>query len=115
MKIVRSGDVPSQLVDEEGAVGATVQWLISRSEGAPNFAMRLFEVEPDGNTPFHDHAWEHEVYMIEGEAEFVTETGPNPVSPGDAVFVEPNEKHQIRNVGKNVARFLCMIPLPEEV
>jgi len=114
MKIVRSADVPPQPVTEEGARNATIRWLISRPEGAPTFAMRLLEVAPGGSTPLHDHGWEHEVYILEGEVEFVSDAGPRPVSAGDAVFIPPGERHQLRNAGETLARFLCMIPLPEQ-
>lgn len=113
MKVTRSGEVEPQLVDEEGARGTTVRWLLARPQGAPNFAMRLFEVAPGGNTPFHDHAWEHEVYVLTGEAEVVLEAGPRPISAGDAVLVEPGEKHQFRNVGDDTVKFLCLIPLTD--
>lgn len=111
MKIVISGEVTAQPVQEEGAKGATIRWLIGRPEGAPNFAMRLFELEPGGSTPFHAHAWEHEVFVLEGPAEVRTESTATPVSPGDAVLVMPDEQHQFRNTGQSPARFLCMIPL----
>lgn len=114
MKVIRSDEVPAQQVQEEGAQGTTVRWLISGPEGAPTFAMRVFEISPGGNTPFHEHAWEHEVYILDGEAEVVSSAGPRPLSAGDAVLVLPGETHQFRNVGSAAARFLCMIPLPDE-
>ncbi len=114
MKVVRSGHVAAQVVEDEGAKGTTVRWLIGRPDGAPNFAMRVFEVEPGGSTPLHQHAWEHEVYILEGTAEVVTEEGPAAVSPGDAVLVLPEERHQFRNTGDSTAKFLCMVPLPPE-
>jgi quercetin dioxygenase-like cupin family protein len=114
VKVINSGEVEPRLVEEEGAKGTTVRWLISRPEGAPSFAMRVFEMAPGGSTPFHDHVWEHEVYVLTGEAEVVSEAGPRPISEGDAVLVEPEEKHQFRNVGDGRVKFLCMIPLPEE-
>lgn len=52
---------------EEGARGLIVRWLISKEIGAKNFAMRLFEMEPNGFSPLHFHPWEHEVYILEGE------------------------------------------------
>ncbi len=76
--------------------------------------MRLFELGPGGRTPLHEHGWEHEVYMLEGEAEVVSERGPRPLAAGDAVLVLGGEKHQFRTVGEGRARFLCMIPLPDE-
>jgi len=114
MKVIHSGEVPAQPVDEEGAQGATVRWLIAAREGAPNFAMRLFELAEGGNTPYHDHGWEHEVYVVDGEAEVVSEAGAQSLSAGDAVLVAPGERHQFRNRGAGAARFLCMIPLPDE-
>jgi len=112
MRVIHSGEVAAQPVQEEGAKGATVRWLISRPEGAPNFAMRLFELQPGGSTPLHSHAWEHEVFILEGSAEISSEKGPVRASSGDAVLVLPDEQHQFRNTGQSVARFLCMVPLP---
>jgi quercetin dioxygenase-like cupin family protein len=111
MKIVHSREVPAQPVQEEGAKGATIRWLIGRPEGAPNFAMRVFELQPGGSTPLHGHDWEHEVFILEGTAEVHSEKGPIRVTAGDAVLVLPGERHQFRNTGPSVARFLCMIPL----
>jgi quercetin dioxygenase-like cupin family protein len=73
--------------------------------------MRLFTVAPDGYTPKHQHAWEHEVYVLEGELEVFSEDGPRTVQAGDAVLVLLGELHQFRNTGKTEARFLCMIPV----
>ena len=52
---------------EEGASKLRVRLLITKEMGAKNFAMRLFEMEPGGYSPFHTHAWEHEVFILEGE------------------------------------------------
>ena len=114
MKIIPSLNVRAQPVEDPGASKTTVRWLISRPEGAPNFAMRSFEVQPGGSTPLHEHPWEHEVYILDGRAEVVAESGPTAVNPGDAVLVLPGERHQFRNVGATLARFLCLIPLPKE-
>ena len=113
MKIVHAYALPAQPVAEEGASGVTVRWLLAKSEGAPNFAMRLFEVQPGGSTPLHTHLWEHEVFELDGPAEVVTEEGPRTLAAGDAVLVLPEERHQFRNTGAGVVRFLCMIPMPE--
>ena len=113
MKAVRTEEVPAQSVTDGGAREVTVRWLISRPEGAPNFAMRVFEIAPGGCTPQHEHAWEHEVYILAGETEVVGEAGATALAAGDAVLVLPGERHQFRNAGRTPARMLCMIPLPE--
>ena len=113
MRLIHSPEVTPQPVTEEGARHATVRWLIARPEGAPSFAMRLFELAAGGCTPRHQHGWEHEVFMLEGRAEVVQDSGAAEVSAGDAVLVLPGEGHQFRNTGDGPARFLCMIPLPD--
>jgi len=96
---------------EEGASKLKVRWLITKETGAENFAMRLFEMEPEGHSPFHAHPWEHEVFILGGEGYVVSEDGEVRFRSGDVVFVPPNEKHQFRNDGAETLRFLCLIPI----
>lgn len=95
---------------EEGAKGVTVRWLLNKDQGAENFYMRLFEMEPDGHSPLHSHPWEHEIFILEGNG-LVTGGGKEmPFSEGDVIFLPPGEEHQLRNSGKDTVRFLCLIP-----
>ncbi len=66
MKVQPHEDVPSAAVDMPGAHLCRVRWLIGQPDGAPNFAMRQFEVAPGGYTPKHSHPYEHEVFVLEG-------------------------------------------------
>lgn len=95
---------------EQGAAHTTVRWLIAEPEGATHFAMRLFEVGPEGYTPLHRHPWEHEVFVLEGEGAVVSEDGEHEMSGGSAVFVPEDELHQFKNRGTKPLRMLCMIP-----
>ncbi len=113
MKAVQLSDVTAEAVTDEGAEGVTIRLLISEADGAPTFAMRLFELEPGGHTPLHEHAWEHEVYVVKGPMQAVGEQGATDLNTGDAVLVLPGERHQFRNTGETLARFLCVIPHPE--
>ena len=58
--------IEAEDVDMEGASKVKVRWLITKEMGAKNFAMRVFEIEPDGYSPLHKHPWEHEVFILEG-------------------------------------------------
>jgi len=91
--------------------GVKLYWLVDERDGAENFSMRLFEVEPQSSTPFHTHPWEHEVFIIEGEGTVRLEDGEVPFSSGDAIFIKPNEKHQFTNKGDKVLKMICVIPL----
>ncbi|MEM1539358.1 MAG: cupin domain-containing protein [Candidatus Bathyarchaeia archaeon] len=109
MKILHYSDVKAESA-EEGAYKLKVRWLITKEMGAENFAMRLFELEPGGYSPFHSHPWEHEVFILEGEGVIISDCGQRKIKLGDAIFIPPNEKHQFRNNGEKTLKFLCMVP-----
>ena len=83
---------------------------IGREEGAPNFVMRYFDMEPGRSTEDHSHRWEHEVYVTKGEGAIVTAEGETPIGPGDAVYVAPNERHHFENRGSGPFEFICVVP-----
>lgn len=114
MKVAEYQAVEEKPVDMPGASGCTVRWLIGEPEGAPNFAMRRFEVAPGGFTPRHSHDYEHEVYVLEGNGIVFEGDTEHPIGPGSIVYVKPNEVHQFRNTGSSNLKFLCLIPHPDK-
>ena len=96
---------------EEGATKLKVRWLITKEMGAENFAMRLFEMELGGHSPYHSHIWEHEVFILEGEGVVVGEGLERKFSVGDVIFIPPKEKHQFINTGETIVKFLCLVPV----
>jgi quercetin dioxygenase-like cupin family protein len=113
VKVFPHTDVEAKTAND-GASKLKVRWLITKDIGAPNFAMRLFEVEPNGHSPLHTHDWEHEVFILEGEGTVLGKEGEKKFKQGDAVFVAPNEKHQFKNTGSKLLKFLCLIPYRDE-
>lgn len=110
MKHSHYKDIALEEVTMEGAKKVKIRWLIAEKDGAPNFAMRMFEVEPGGFTPYHAHEWEHENFIVEGEGHLTTEEGEIPFKTGDVLYVEPHLKHNYVNTGASVLKFLCLIP-----
>ena len=110
MKIEKSNNVSKSPVDVEGAKDVEIRWLISEKDGAENFAMRMFELQPGGHTPLHTHSQEHEVFVLEGEGTFVFEGQEHPFGAEYVVFVPPNTEHRFMNTGGTVLRMLCIIP-----
>ncbi|MBW3599138.1 MAG: cupin domain-containing protein [Planctomycetes bacterium] len=110
MKVNHFADIEEKPVEMEGARGCMVRWLVSESDGAPNFAMRRFEVAPGGFTPRHSHPYEHEVYVLEGEGVVYENDQPHPLRPGAVVLVKPDEVHQFQNTGDAPLKFLCLVP-----
>lgn len=110
MKVTNTQDVEQQQVNMEGSQGCTVRWLVGQADGAPNFAMRQFEVAPGGFTPRHHHPYEHEVFVLEGDGVVFEGDHPHPLRAGDVILVKPDEVHQFRNTGSTPMKFLCLIP-----
>lgn len=114
MKIISLSEVQKAKVTMEGAKDAWKQVPLSREDGAPVYAYRVFTVEPGGYTPYHQHNYEHMNYIIEGEGELVNEAGERkPLRSGDFAMVNPNEKHQYRNTSPDKA-FVMICGVPKE-
>jgi len=113
MKVFTFSDVEAKEADE-GASKLKVRWLITKEMGAPNFAMRLFKMEPNGNSPLHTHPWEHEVFILEGEGIVVAKDGEKKIKAGSVIFIAPNELHQIKNNSKKILKFLCLVPIRDK-
>jgi len=95
---------------EDGASKVRVKWLITKAMGAKNFAMRLFEVEPNGYSPLHTHPWEHEVFILEGNGIVFDGEKATPFKANDVVFIPSDERHQFKNTDRKQLKFLCLIP-----
>jgi quercetin dioxygenase-like cupin family protein len=106
--------VKAETVAESGACHVKIRWLISKDIGAPNFAMRLFEVTEGGYSPLHTHPWEHEVFILEGEGVVFDGKKATPFEPNDVVYVPASEWHQFKNTGHSTLKFLCLIPHPRK-
>jgi len=112
MKVVHYEEIDSAPVAMEGANGCTMRCLIGEADRAPSFSMRQFEVAPGGHTPRHAHAYEHEVFVLEGRGVVLEGDVEHPLSAGTVVLVPPNQLHQFRNTGPGRLAFLCLIPHP---
>lgn len=110
MKIDKSSNISKSAVAIEGAEGVEIRWLISKKDGAGNFAMRMFELAKGGHTPLHTHPHEHEVFIVEGEGLFVCEGREYPFAAEHFVFVPGGKEHCFKNTGGSILRFLCIIP-----
>jgi quercetin dioxygenase-like cupin family protein len=110
MEIGSIGEAQLSSVEQEGAVGVSIAWLLDVNRGAPNFAMRLFRIEPGGCTPRHTHSWEHEVYVIGGSGRLWAGDQWTPLGEGSYVLVLPDEEHQFACAEGEQMQLLCMIP-----
>jgi quercetin dioxygenase-like cupin family protein len=95
---------------EEATEGLTIRRVISEVDGATEFTMDVFEIEPGGRSAFHHHSWEHQIFVLSGEGTLTGPDGPVPFKQGDVIFIAPEEPHQIVNDGDSLVEFVCLIP-----
>jgi quercetin dioxygenase-like cupin family protein len=99
------------LADGTKVDGIYIRWLIDENLGARNFAMRRIEIKPGLSVPLHNHPEEHEIYVLSGNGRFSNDKNEIEIAKeGDFVYIPPNEKHGIDNIGEDNLIFLCLIP-----
>ncbi len=96
-------------MESEDIKGVKFYPAITEKDGAPNFAMRLFEISPDGHTPNHKHGWEHEVYIVGGDGFVLEGTEKREIKKDDFVFIDGNEVHQFM-AGDEGMSMICVVP-----
>lgn len=113
MLIRNIAESPKKPVEMDGVKGVRMAVMVGRADGAPNFALRSFDVEPGGHSPRHQHDYEHEVFVVEGTGEVLLEGSYRPIRGGDVVYVPANHEHQFR-AGAGGMKFLCLVPMSRD-
>ena len=108
MYVVNKDSVKEEEV--EGAKNTTIRWLID-DKVAENFAMRYFVIRRGGNSPLHSHGWEHEMFVVKGEGYIYDGKKKTRIREGDAIFVPPNQTHQLINEDSETLEVICLIPI----
>jgi quercetin dioxygenase-like cupin family protein len=90
--------------------GVQVREMITAQDGAPTFAMRVFDVTGGAATPYHTHAWEHEVYIVSGTGRVRAGGKETRFKPGDSVYIAPNEQHCFMADAGTSVQLICCIP-----
>jgi quercetin dioxygenase-like cupin family protein len=110
MKITNVAAVPLEAVAVPGAEGCAYRVALSGRDGNLSMAMRFFEVAAAGNTPLHQHPYEHEIYVTAGAGTVWRDGQEVPLNPGDVLLIPADEKHQFKNTGPDTFKFMCLIP-----
>lgn len=102
-------EVKLEEVNVDGAKDVSIRWLLSKDNKAPNFAMRLFEIEPGGHTPYHVHPWEHEIFVVSGSGILRYEGKKYELIEGSIIYVPSSTDHQFK-AGDSGMKMICVIP-----
>ena len=110
---------------EDAADGLRKGVLVGPEHGAPNLAVRRFELEAGAEVPKHTNEIEHEQYVLEGEyvvgiseapeatranGDAVSAGEEHVVSAGDSLHIPAGVVHWYRNESDEPGAFLCAVP-----
>lgn len=103
-------ELENKVVTHPQADKAKMRILVGPTEGWDNHVMRVFELEPGGFTPRHQHAWPHINYIVEGQGTLFLNGVENVIKAGAYAYVPGNELHQFQNTSDTVLKFICIVP-----
>jgi len=106
--IRRSEDIEYEVVG--AAEGMRKGVLVDERRGAPNFAIRRFELDPGAEVPEHTNEVEHEQYVLSGEYVVGIGDREHTVSEGDSLLIPAGVVHWYRNEGDDPGAFICAVP-----
>ncbi|MDQ7794531.1 MAG: cupin domain-containing protein [bacterium] len=98
---------------EAGSRGLKVRWVLGPRTGPKRCYMRIFELQPGGNSPRHEHPGEHAVYVLQGSGLAVGAAGETPISAGTCIHIPGGQRHQLKNNGSETLIFLCVLSAPD--
>ncbi|WP_135824881.1 cupin domain-containing protein [Halorussus ruber] len=84
--------------------------LIDESRGAPNFAIRRFELDAGAEVPEHTNEVEHEQYVLSGEYTVGIDDEEYTVGEGDSLLIPAGVVHWYRNESDEPGAFICAVP-----
>lgn len=103
--------VPVKQYDEGNASrGATRRILIGRDEGAEDFIIRYFTIPAGGHSSLEHHRHPHGVVIVQGHGRVLLGDRWSEIGVGDAIFIEPDELHQLQAGADQPLGFICVIP-----
>jgi quercetin dioxygenase-like cupin family protein len=109
MKIKKKSEATPESMDSGEVSGIKFYPMITAKDGAPNFAMRLFEIGPDGHSPKHTHDWEHEVFIVSGNGHVFKDGQEIPIEKDTFLLVSKGELHQFI-AGDEGMSMICVVP-----
>jgi quercetin dioxygenase-like cupin family protein len=105
--------------EKRDVIGTSIRWLSKHGEdgtGYPEYGLRYFTIQPEGEIPIHNHFYHQTMYILSGKAEcwqfdFETEAlvQKKITGPGDFIYVPSMEPHGMKNISDEPLTFLCCI------
>jgi quercetin dioxygenase-like cupin family protein len=90
--------------------GSTRRVLVGRDEGADDFIIRYFTIPAGGHSALEHHAHQHGVVIVQGHGRVLLGDQWTEIGVGDAIFIAPDELHQLQALGDQPLGFICVVP-----
>ena len=103
----RSGTSMLMLMLKAGGVEIATDNVRRADEDNPR---GYFELEKGMVTSLDLHGFEHEIFILKGKGKLFLEGEEYDLRPHDAVLIEGNEQHQLKQEGDETLGFLCIVP-----
>jgi len=110
MPVVKYEEIKLQDIKMGGVEATSKANVIGPTEGWTENTLRVFRIGPGGNTPHHQHDWEHINYIIKGKGMLTIAGQTHEVKEHDFAFVPANTMHQFRNPFGQDFEFICIVP-----
>ena len=110
MPVIKSSTIEFGQVQAAGVIGTTKASVIGPSQGWPEHTLRVFRIAAGGQTPHHQHDWEHVNYIVAGKGSLTIGEQTHRLNAGDYAYVPPNTMHQFRNDSDAEFEFICIVP-----
>jgi len=83
-------------------------WMLisPANSSARAISMQISEIPIGSQQPLHNHDPEQCYYIVRGRGLMIIEGETREVTVGDAVYIPPNSKHGIMNIGNDVLEYL---------
>jgi mannose-6-phosphate isomerase-like protein (cupin superfamily) len=80
--------------------------ISSQNSSTQNLSIQISEVPIGSEQPIHSHKPEQCYYIVKGKGLMIIEDESKEVSEGDAIYIPPNHKHGIKNIGNASLEYL---------
>jgi len=110
MPVKKYEEIKMSPVKMEGVLDTVKANVIGPEEGWDTHTLRVFRIAPGGNTPFHQHDYEHVNYVIRGRGRLRIADDVQVIREKDFALVPPNVKHQFMNPYDEDFEFICIVP-----
>jgi quercetin dioxygenase-like cupin family protein len=93
---------------ENCCIKTTINELTSQETGAHNINIKIFEMQSGGYSPLHQHTDQHRLFITGGKGTLSDGEKTTPIQTDDIVHIEANEPHQLKTVGEEPLKFICL-------